>query len=91
MAQNQDGGRKPRTGVLDPEKRKIILAVLAKGSTRRAAAGLVNCSPSTIHRTALGDEEFAAQLSRAENAAKIAFASRINAAAAEPRFWRAAA
>jgi hypothetical protein len=91
VAQNQHEGRNPRAGLLDPEKRKIILAVLAKGSTRRAAAGLVGCSASTIYRTALRDEQFALELGRAENAAKIAFANRINAAAAEPRFWRAAA
>ncbi|MGO8691626.1 MAG: hypothetical protein ACLQLG_18560 [Thermoguttaceae bacterium] len=91
VAQKKGRARNPRAGILDAAKRKIILGVLAKGSTRRVAAGCVGCSPTTIYRTALRDEQFALELGRAENAAKLNFANRINAAAAEPRFWRAAA
>ena len=77
--------------ILNADKRKIILAVIARGCSRRMAAGFVGCVPRTITRTANRDPEFAAALVRAENAARIAFTSRINAAAAEPRYWRAAA
>jgi hypothetical protein len=80
-----------RPVVLDETKRRMIIALLMNGSSRRMAAGFVGCAPSTITRTAARDAEFAAQLARAEGNAETEALSLIRKAAHKERYWRAAA
>ena len=80
-----------RPAVLDETKRRMIIALLMNGSSRRMAAGFVGCAPSTITRTAARDPEFAAQLARAEGNAETEALSLIRKAAHKERYWQAAA
>lgn len=82
------GGRRP---VLDELKRGQILGILAVGCSRRVAAAYVGCSPQTIQNTAGRDPQFAEALRHAEHQAEIGYLRRIQEAASEPRYWRAAA
>ena len=82
------GGRPP---VLDEEKRRKIIAVLANGSSRRVAANYVGCAPSTITRTTLRDPEFAVAVAEAEQNTEIDSLRRVRNAARNDRYWRAAA
>ena len=84
----QNLGRPP---ALDDAKRKIIIAMLANGSSRRVAARYVGCAPSTVTRTAMRDPEFAAELARAEQNAEIEALHLLRNAAKKDRYWRAAA
>jgi hypothetical protein len=77
--------------VLDDAKRRMIIALVTQGSSRRVAARYVACAASTITRTAQRDPEFAAQLARAEQMAEINLLRAINEAAKDPKHWRAAA
>jgi hypothetical protein len=81
-------GRPP---VLDEPKRQKILALLALGSSRRMAARVARCAPSTITRTALRDAQFAEQLARAEQSVEIEALRALRKAAQNDRYWRAAA
>ena len=81
-------GRRP---VLDDLKKGQILGILAVGCSRRVAAAYVGCSPQTIQSTAGRDPDFAEQLGRVEQQAEIGYLRRIQKAASEPRYWRAAA
>jgi hypothetical protein len=83
--------KRGRPPVLNPEKRREILAIVAVGCSRRTAARYVNCSPSTIRNTADRDAEFAEKLGKAENSAEVMHLKNINTAAKEPRNWRASA
>ncbi len=76
---------------MDEAKRKVILALLTNGSSRRVAAAYVGCSPGTITRTALRDPDFAAELARAENHAEVEALRALREAARKDRYWRAAA
>jgi hypothetical protein len=78
-------------GVLDDAKRRMVIALLANGSSRRAAARYVGCAPSTITRTAARDPEFARQLAVAEQTAEVDSLRAIRVAAHKDRYWRAAA
>ena len=80
-----------RRFALDDYKRREILAILAMGCSRRAAAKYVGCSPATIQRTAQRDPAFAAELSRAESKAEIGYMKNIQKAAGKEQYWRAAA
>lgn len=51
--------------VLDDDRRRTILAMIASGSSRRAAARFVGCAASTITRTAQRDPDFGLQLAQA--------------------------
>jgi hypothetical protein len=82
------GGRPP---VLDEEKRRKIIAMLANGSSRRVAANYVGCAPSTITRAILRDGEFAAAVAQAEQNTEIDALRHIRNAARNNRYWRAAA
>jgi hypothetical protein len=77
--------------MLDENKRKKIIALLANGSSRRVAAKYVGCSPSTITRTAAADPDFAEQLNTAEHSAEIDAIRSIRAASRKDCYWRAAA
>jgi hypothetical protein len=77
--------------VLDDAKRRMIIALVTQGSSRRVAARYVACAASTITRTAQRDPEFAAQLARAEQMAEINLLRAVHDAAKEPKHWRAAA
>jgi hypothetical protein len=72
-------------------KRREICAILAVGCTRTVAARYVGCHPSTIRNTAKRDPDFAAALEQSESQHEIRHLARINAAAQEGRYWRAAA
>jgi hypothetical protein len=76
--------------ILDESKRKTITALIANGSSRRAAARYIGCSASTIARTAARDPQFAAELARAEQALEISLLHSIQAAAKNGKNWRAA-
>jgi IS30 family transposase len=77
--------------MLDAAKRERIIALVANGSSRRIAARLVGCSPSTITRTAARDAVFADALARAEEAVEVDSLRAIRRAAQTDRYWRAAA
>ncbi len=81
----------PEGAPLDPLRRQRIIALVANGSSRRVAARLVGCSPSTITRTAARDPQFADELARAEEALEIEALRSIRSAARQERYWRAAA
>jgi len=81
-------GRPP---VLDEIKRSQILAILAVGCSRRIAASVVGCAPSTIRYTAERDPEFAKQLGHAEHTAEVNYLKHIQQAARKEQYWRAAA
>jgi hypothetical protein len=77
--------------VLDYEKRRLLVALLSLGCSRRMAAGYVGCSASTITRTAARDLEFGGQVARAERQLEIELLSAVRRAAKTDRYWRAAA
>jgi tRNA-dihydrouridine synthase len=76
---------------LDEIKRREILAILAMGSSRQAAAKYVGCAASTIRAAAQSDPGFAEQLRHAEQQAELNYLSNIRDAAKKPQYWRAAA
>jgi hypothetical protein len=80
-----------RPATLDEVKRRKLLAILSNGSSRRVAAHVVGCSPSTITRTAKRDREFAAALVAAEMNVEIEALQHIRQAAKEGRYWRSSA
>jgi hypothetical protein len=81
-------GRPP---VLDSKKKDLICVILKLGGTRRIAAQYAGCAPSTIRRTADRDAEFCAALRKAESQHEVSYLQRINAAAKQERYWKAAA
>jgi len=85
-------GRGKRKRILeDSQKRGRILGVLAIGCSLRAAARIVNCSPSTICREARLDPDFAAALEKAKGDSEVNFMKRIFDASKKDQYWRAAA
>ena len=85
-------GRGKRKRILeDSQKRGRILGVLAIGCSLRAAARIVNCSPSTICREARLDADFAAALEKAKGDSEVNFMKRIFDASKKDQYWRAAA
>ncbi len=82
--------RRPPT-VLDEAKRMKIVALLSNGSSRRTAACMVGCAPSTITYTAAHDQQFAEEIARAERNVEIEALRAIRAAMRQERYWRAAA
>jgi len=89
---NKDHGRSlGRPPVLDPEKRRLIVALLRVGCSRRVAARHAGCSASTITRTAARDPAFSDQIARAETYLEIELLGAIRHAAKTDRYWRAAA
>jgi hypothetical protein len=83
--------KRGRPPVLDDAKRREILAILAVGASRRAAARYVGCAPSTIRNTAKRDRAFGRQLERAQQQAELNYLKNIRDAAKKPQYWRAAA
>lgn len=81
-------GAKP---VLDEMKKRRIVALLANGCTRCTAARVVQCSPSTIQRTAERDPVFGQQVAQAEQGQEIWSASTVTRVCREDKYWRAAA
>ena len=76
---------------LDEQKRRQIIALITNGSSRRVAAQRVGCAASTVTRCAARDRKFALGLLEAEHAAEVLLLRRIQAAAEDPKHWRAAA
>ncbi len=76
------GGRPP---VLDEEKRRTVIAMLANGSSRRMAANYVGCFPMTLMRTILRDPDFAAAVARAEQNTEIDALRRVREASRDGR------
>jgi hypothetical protein len=91
MADDQNPFVPPTRSALDEKKRNVILAVLAHGNSRRAAARIAGCAPSTITRTIARDPRFAEQVARAEENLDIDLFRSIRNAARDPRYWRAGA
>lgn len=87
-SESKSAGRPP---VLDERKRRVVLTLLANGSSRRVAANYVGCSPSTISKTIARDSEFAAAVAAAEQNIEIESLREIRRAAKERGNWRAAA
>jgi len=54
--------KRGRPTVLDADKKRDILTILAMGGTRRTAAEYVGCTRQTIRNTANRDPQFAARL-----------------------------
>lgn len=81
-------GPKP---VLDAEKKRQVISIIATGGTRRSAAGFLRCSPSTITRTAERDPLFAEKLAQVERSQEIFSARTVTRVCQEDRYWRAAA
>jgi hypothetical protein len=85
ISQNSTYGR------LDEAERRVLLALLSSGNSRRAAARFVGCAPYTITRLAMRDPQFAAEVARAEQAAEIHLLRLVQTAAKSEKHWRAAA
>jgi hypothetical protein len=81
----------PRRGVLDAEKKILVLQLTGSGLSRREAAQFVECAHTTIGRTAARDPEFAAALRQAESISRLQIVAAIRQAAQDPKYWRAAA
>lgn len=81
-------GRKP---ILTEALKRDIIAILAVGCSRRAAAAYVGCTTRTIRNTALRDPQFARQLRSAEGRQELTYLKQIHEAAKKPQYWRAAA
>lgn len=79
-----------RRNVLDDSKRRQILAIVTNGSSRRVAARIVGCSPSTITRTAERDPEFGQQLALAEHTLELEAMQTLRRVARQDKYWRAA-
>lgn len=69
----------------------MVIALLTNGSSRRVAAAMVGCAPSTITRAAARDRQFARQLVEAERNVEVEALRRVREASKDPRHWRAAA
>ncbi len=91
MAEEQIPGEPATRSAIDEVKRRIILTVLASGNSRRAAAKLAGCAPSTINRTVAHDPKFADQVAAAELSAEVELVRRVRNASQDPRYWRSAA
>ena len=88
-AEGQDvGGRPP---ALDEAKRRLVLALLTNGFSRRMAARYVGCAHSTIAQTAARDPAFATDLAQAEHGVDVEMLAAVRRAAKQDRHWRAAA
>ena len=83
--------KRGRPPVLDDAKRREILAILAVGASRRAAARYVGCDPGTIRNTAGRDPAFGRQLERVQQQSELGYLKNIRDAAKKPQYWRAAA
>ena len=81
-------GRPP---ILDDAKRKQICAILQVGGTIATAADVVRCCPRTVYNTARRDPEFKADMDRARALRRVTLLQRMEAASADPRYWRATA
>jgi len=77
--------------LLDDAKKREIVAILTVGCGRTVAARYVGCCAATIRRAMLKDPEFGERVGRAETSMEIAHLKNINTAAADVRYWRAAA
>ena len=81
-------GRPPK---LDDIKRGEIFGVLACGGSVALAARTVGCCVRTIYNTATRDPEFGKRMQRARASHELKLLKRIDDAAADPKYWRAAA
>ena len=90
--------RAPATppGLADPVNRVLVVRMLAKGYSRRAAAEFVGCHVATIGRTAAADPNFRQALTQAEETVTMQALERVIAASPSratggprPGFWNA--
>ena len=77
--------------ILDDIKKREICAILSVGGTRDMAAQYVGCTERTIRNAAERDPLFAERLAKTELSPEITFLRNISNAAAEGKYWRAAA
>src|SRR5580704_15423274 len=82
-----DGGKT----ILDDSQRTTILAVVGMGGSRARAAKAAGCRTGAIEAVARRDPDFGYRLRRAESNPEITHLKNINAAAADARYWQAAA
>lgn len=80
------GGRPPR---LDQKLKEFVCLLVSVGMSRRKAAVVVGCNPSTISHAAKRSELFSQQLKRAEALAELDYFSKM--VQASSRSWQAAA
>lgn len=83
--------RRGRPPILNQDKRRQIVAILAVGGTRRLAASYVGCTPRTIRNTAARLPEFAEALRQAEMSTEVGYLDNILKASKDPKYWRAGA
>ncbi|MFZ5831591.1 MAG: hypothetical protein ACOY3P_16015 [Planctomycetota bacterium] len=83
--------RRGRRPILDEAKQREVVAMVAAGCTRRAAASHVGCSDRTIRATAAREPQFRQRLRHARAAFEIGHLRSIRNAAQQGRHWRAAA
>ena len=81
-------GRPPK---LDSHKRGQVLGVLAVGGSIATAAAAVGCCVRTIYNTAQRDPEFFDQLRNTRAMHEVKLLKHIDDAAAQSKYWRAAA
>jgi len=95
LASNSENALAPakngRPEVLDQSKRAYVCRLIGMGYTRRMAARQVQCSHTTIARTAARDPLFALDLANAETEVDGEALRLVRAAAREQKYWRAAA
>lgn len=77
--------------LLDDVKKREICAILSVGCSRRTAARYVGCSPTTVRRETQCDPDFRKRIDRAIEQAEVTWMQRIQNAAKEEKYWRAAA
>ena len=78
-----------RPKAIDETKRREFCALIAAGCGIRWAARYIGCSPRTVRREAIRNDDFHHQLRRAERAAQLAPLNAIKHASR--RHWRTAA
>ena len=83
--------KRGRPPVLDKDKKREILAILSVGGSQRMAAAYVGCAHTTIRRTADRDPAFGENFRHALIEPEIRYLKRIQSAATEKKYWRAAA
>jgi len=92
MSDHRNGNKIGRPKLLEDEVRRAeVCALIAVGCSRATAARYVGVHPDTIRRAACRNEQFAAELVKAESKHEINQLMNINQAARSDRYWRAAA
>jgi hypothetical protein len=76
---------------MDDSAKAKILALAANGCPLRTIARIVGCATSTIINAAKADAKFREELTRAQHIMEGVALRTLRIAAADPKYWRAAA